>query len=75
MDKQERIWKVEEALNKLEEVEALLDEALEGTEHYAHYEAYGKYGINDLKGEGNRFNTSLYDVIDMLRDDEDEDED
>ena len=70
MEKEERIANVREAIALSGQAVELLDEAVEGSGHYNHYDAYGKYGIEDLLGNGNRFNTSLFDLIDMLNEDE-----
>lgn len=55
----ERIELIEQAIALIEEASELLDEAVKGTSQESHYKAYGKYGIDDLLGNGNPYNTSL----------------
>ena len=60
MKTRERIVLIEEAINKIEEAEEILRDALADTRNKSHYDAYGKYGISQLLGNGNRFDSSLY---------------
>ena len=44
---------IREAMALVGEAQALVDEALEDTATGVHYEAYGRYGFDQLLGNGN----------------------
>ena len=78
MKKSERISLIEEAIEKIQEAETLIDEraaradvpeteeALTGTNLTSHYEGYNKYGINQLLGNGNPYDSSLFTLQEEL---------
>ena len=69
MKNQENLKRIE----LVEEAMALVEEAINGTSKQSHYEDYGKYGFDQLLGNGNPYDSGLPDLIDMFND-EDEDE-
>lgn len=54
---------IQEAMDLIEEAMTLIDATIKGTEDYPHYEAYGKYGFNQLLGNGNPHDNSLHDLM------------
>ena len=66
MKTRERIELIEEAIAKIEEAQDSINEAIYGTSLVNHFEAYGKYGISQLLGNGNRFDSSLYSLKESL---------
>jgi len=61
---------IKEAIIKVEEAKGLVDEVLGDTNLESHYEGYGKYGFDELLGDGNRYDFSLYDLIKEIEDEE-----
>jgi len=62
----EKIEKIEEAMQLIEEAQTLVDEAVRGTGEEAGYNAYGKYGFNQLLGNGNPYDNSLNTIINNM---------
>ena len=54
---------IEKALELTYRAQELVDEAVKGTSAEAHYEAYGKYGFNQLQGNGNPYDKGLEDLL------------
>ena len=65
MDLNKRIELVEEAKSLIDEAKSLVDEAVHGHETEGHYAAYGRYGFDDLLGNGNPYNSSLDTLLDQ----------
>jgi len=63
MTYEERIQKIKEAIDVIEEARAMVSDAVYDTDQRPHYEAYGKYGFRTLLGEGNPYNYSLHSLI------------
>ncbi len=63
MDKAERIILIMDALEMIEEAQQMIDDAVHDTEFRNHYEAYGRYGFDQLLGNGNRFDSSIESLI------------
>tara|TARA_R110000824_G_scaffold23996_7_gene84899 strand:- start:7618 stop:7971 length:354 start_codon:yes stop_codon:yes gene_type:complete len=66
MNLQDRINLIKEAIHKVQLASDLVQEALEGTNLTSHYEAYGQYGISQLLGNGNQYDSSLYSLKEEL---------
>jgi hypothetical protein len=64
MDKVQFTEKIEEAIEMVDQARHIVEIALNGTDQEAHFDAYGGYGFTQLLGEGNRYDKSLYDLID-----------
>ena len=64
MNKQEFIDEIERAIEMVDQARHIVDMAIDGMSIQANYEAYGKYGFDQLLGDGNRFDASLQDLID-----------
>lgn len=64
----ERIELVEQAQEKIQEAQELIDKAIIGTRDESHYKAYGKYGFNQLLGNGNPYDSSLKSLIKTFND-------
>jgi len=62
----EKINQLEYALEKIYEAQTIIDEVVASTEHESHYEAYGRYGLDQLQGNGNPYDSSIYSIIDSL---------
>ena len=57
---QERLQAV---IEKLEEMQGELDDIIDGTSMEDHFKAYGRYGLNQLLGNGNPYDNSLSTLI------------
>lgn len=67
MSNQEKIEMLEQAIDLVCEAQNLVDEVMDGD---SHYESYGKYGFLQLLGNGNEYDTSLFDVVDFLEEED-----
>ena len=72
---------MDEAIRLVEQAQGLVDEVVSNMPPHirARYEAYGRYGFNQLLGNGNPYDDGLHTIIEELDDihedgDEDEDE-
>ena len=72
MNNQERLEIIEEAMDMIMEAQNLVDAAVDDTNIKSNYTAYGKYGFNQLLGNGNPYDSSLYSLIKEFDDDGDE---
>ena len=52
-----------EALELVQQAQEMVDEAVSGTDKEAHYEAYGRYGFDQLLGNGNPYDFSLESLL------------
>ena len=68
MDKQEFIDEIERAIEMVDQARHIVDMAVDGMSIQANYEAYGKYGFDQLLGDGNPYDNSLQTLIDKYRD-------
>lgn len=50
---------VEAAIELVEQAQELVDNAVEGTDMENNYRAYGRYGLDQLLGNGNSYDGSL----------------
>jgi len=66
----ERRELIEQAINLVEQAQSMVDEVMYDHSNKSHYEAYGKYGFNQLLGNGNPYDTGLTNILNDL-DDED----
>ena len=64
MNRQEFIDEIERAIEMVDQARHIVDMAIDGMSIQANYEAYGKYGFDQLLGDGNRYDRSLQDLID-----------
>ena len=69
MDRQEFIDEIERAISLVEEASYAVDMAVEGMRIQANYEAYGRYGFDQVLGNGNPYDSSLQSLIDKTEDD------
>ena len=67
MDKQEFIDEIERAIEMVDQARHIVDMAVDGMGIQANYEAYGKYGFDQLLGTGNPYDNSLQTLIDKHR--------
>jgi len=63
MSKKEKIEMLEQAIDLVCQAQNLVDEVMDGD---SHYESYGKYGFLQLLGNGNEYDTSLFNVVESL---------
>ncbi len=63
MDRTERMEIIEAAITLVEEAMDMVNVAVEDTVGENHYKAYGKYGFDNLLGNGNPYDYSLNDLI------------
>ena len=63
---QEKIDAIQEAIRLVEEASQLVDSVMYDSSGKNHYEAYGKYGFNQLLGNGNPYDGSLFTLIEKL---------
>ena len=66
MDRQEFIDEIERAIEMVDQARHIVDMAVDGMSIQANYEAYGKYGFDQLLGSGNPYDSSLYSLIDKI---------
>lgn len=66
MTTQEKIEAISEAIELIEQAQQLVNEAVNGTDNEANYQAYGKYGFDQLLGNGNPYDSSLFTLIEEL---------
>ena len=52
---------------KIYDAQCIIDEATEGMSAQTHYEAYGRYGLDQLQGNGNPYDSSIQTLIDELK--------
>ena len=69
MDRQEFIDEIERAISLVEEASYAVDMVVQGMRIQANYEAYGRYGFDQLLGNGNPYDSSLQSLIDKTKDD------
>ena len=70
MDRQEFIDEIERAIEMVDQARHIDDMAIDGMSIQANYEAYGKYGFDQLLGDGNPYDNSLQTLIDKCHEDE-----
>ena len=75
MDRQEFTEEIERAIEMVDQARHIVETALDGTSDEAHFNAYGGYGFSQLLGNGNRYDRSLYDLIDGYEELYDEEDD
>ena len=61
-----------EAIALVEEAKAKVDATAKQAGCYSHYTAYGRYGFDTLLGNGNRYDASLFDMMNDLEMEEEE---
>ena len=69
MDRQEFIDEIERAIEMVDQARHIVDMAIDNVNgHFlkANYEAYGKYGFDQLLGNGNPYDNSLQYLIDKF---------
>ena len=72
MDRQEFIDEIERAIEMVDQARYIVDMAIDSLDgHFvkANYEAYGKYGLDQLLSNGNPYDRGLQDLIDNTEDD------
>ena len=72
MTKQERIDLINNALDLIEQAQGMVDEAVDGTRIESNYTSYARYGFDTLLGNGNRYDASLYTLLDEIEEEDDE---
>ena len=70
MDKQEFIDEIDRVIEMVDQARHIVDMAVDGMDIQANYEAYGKYGFDQLLGTGNPYDNSLQTLIDKCYEDE-----
>tara|TARA_R110002020_G_scaffold85082_1_gene210192 strand:+ start:345 stop:554 length:210 start_codon:yes stop_codon:yes gene_type:complete len=68
MNREEFIDEIERAIEMVDQARHIVDIAVDGMSIRANYEAYGKYGFDQLLGDGNPYDNSLQTLIDKYRD-------
>tara|TARA_R110002050_G_scaffold160718_1_gene290126 strand:+ start:20256 stop:20477 length:222 start_codon:yes stop_codon:yes gene_type:complete len=63
----ERIEQLENAQQMIYEAQTIIDEQVEGMSAEQHYKAYGRYGIDQLMGNGNPYDSSIQSLIEELQ--------
>ena len=69
MDRQEFINEIERAISLVEEASYAVDMVVQGKNIEGNYKAYGRYGFDQLLGNGNPYDSSLQSLIDKTEDD------
>jgi len=68
----ERIEKIQEAMDLINDAESLVNQAVDGLGIEDNYMAYGKYGFDQLLGNGNPYDSSLDSLIEAINEEEKE---
>ena len=55
--------RLQAVIENLEEMQGQLDDIIGGTSMENHFKAYGRYGLNQLLGNGNPYDNSLFTLI------------
>ena len=61
-----------EAIALVEQAKAKVDSAAMAAGCYSHYTAYGRYGFDTLLGNGNPYDASLFDMMNDLEEEMEE---
>ena len=72
MTDQERVEQLQHAKELVHEAMSIVDYQVSNTSEQSHYEAYGKYGFNQLMGEGNPHDHGIDHLIRAFGGDPDE---
>jgi hypothetical protein len=70
--KHERIAQLEKAIEMVREALSHVEEAINGTGLESHFEAYDKYGFNQLLNIGNTYDSGIADLINQINNEEDQ---
>ena len=54
---------IEEAIEMIEDAKAIIEDVIRGTDDWDHFQAYGAYGLDQALGNGNRYDSSLFDIL------------
>ena len=57
---------IDDIIIRVEELKCELDNLLHGTDLYPHYKAYGRYGFDQLLGNGNPYDEGLFSLKNNL---------
>jgi len=68
VNRQEFIDEIERAIEMVDQARYIVDMAMIGRTMESNYEAYGKYGFDQLLGTGNPYDYSLQTLIDKYKD-------
>ena len=55
--------RLQAVIENLEEMQGELDDIIDGTSMEDHFKGYGRYGLNQLLGNGNPYDDSLHTLI------------
>jgi len=66
MENESKIEILNQALDLIQEAQCLVDGVMEDSYNKSHYESYGKYGFDQLLGNGNPYDSSIYTEIEAL---------
>lgn len=69
MTTEQKIENLEQALDLVSEAQELVDEAMRGSSLESNYKAYGRYGFDQIFGNGNPYDGSVQKVLDRLEED------
>ncbi len=58
MENESKIEILHQALDLIQEAQCLVDGVMEDSYNKSHYESYGKYGFDQLLGNGNPYDSS-----------------
>ena len=63
----ERESQIYEAIELIRQAQELVDDTIDGTSEMTHYEAYGRYGFDQLLGNGNPYDSSLMSLMEEMK--------
>ena len=72
MNENERIQEIEDIIYEIELLQGRMDTVMDGAANESHYKSYGRYGFDQLLGNGNPYDPSLQNAIDTLVKDDNE---
>jgi hypothetical protein len=58
-----RYENIQQAIEMIEEAKAIIEDSIRGTDEWNHFQAYQAYGLDQALGNGNRYDSSLFDLL------------
>jgi len=58
---------IQRTIHKLEIIQSELDQIIEGSQHEAVWKSYGRFGFDQLLGNGNPYDNSLFDLMTLKK--------
>ena len=72
LTKEKKVQEIRDIIYEVALLQERMDTLLDGEKGEAHYKNYGRYGFDQLLGNGNPYDPSLQSAIDTLVEDDNE---